>query len=146
MPLTDKQKNILLQNGWNEEEIAEVPYDEASDAIGEILSKRKPRQESKYKKEVYSPEIVKVAHEGFKAKEQPYKSSFDVSYSKDLLIAMLVFQAELVKAGFIKDARQLESIEAIGLKASAVIKGIDISASIELDSSILAFSAASRRR
>jgi len=127
MGLTDKQKDILLGNGWTEEDIAELPYEEASYAIGEILAKRqKSFMKHPYKKVVAQPQTDFVEKQGFRPekKANEYKSSFDVSYSKDLTIALLQFQAELIKAGFIKDVKQLETAQEIGKKAVEIIKAI----------------------
>src|SRR3990167_6309525 len=88
MALTDKQKNILLKNGWSEKDIAQTPYDEASEAIGAILAEPK---KGPYTKRVIEPKI-----------ETAYKKSFDtssyyVAYAKDLSIAMLQVHAEARK-------------------------------------------------
>src|SRR3990167_1202327 len=124
MGLTEKQKNILLNNGWTENDIANTPYEEASDAIGEILAE--PRKPSRYK-EIKEPKKEFVERQGFKPanKYEPMdKKSFYVAYSKDLTIAMMEFQAELVKAGFIKDIKQLETVDEIAKRATAIIKAI----------------------
>ena len=76
MGLTDKQKSILLKNGWTEEDIDNAPYEDASNAIGEILSKPKPK---------YTPKAVEKPV--FKKAETLDKKSFYVAYCKDLVVA-----------------------------------------------------------
>src|SRR3990167_9751872 len=90
MALTDKQKNILLKNGWSEKDIAQTPYDEASQAIGAILAEPK---KGPYTKRVAEPKIETA----YRPQHRVFEPSFKVSYAKDLCIAMLNVHAEARK-------------------------------------------------
>lgn len=108
MPLTEKQRDILLNNGWTEQDLSEVPYDEASDAIGEILARRKPGRFRKTARQQPTAE-----------KYQPYdKVSYYVSYAKDLCIAMLQAHVEARKLD-----NKIELIE-IGKLMTAAVEAI----------------------
>jgi len=73
MALTDKQRAILLKDGFSSQAIEHMSYDEASKRIGEILGRPKeekkvtsdkpwPKKASNGKKEYHlTPEAVKIA-------------------------------------------------------------------------------------
>jgi len=72
MALIDKQRNILLKDGFSSQAIEHMSYDEASKRIGDILSRPKenkvtsdkpwPQRASNGKKEYHlTPEAVKIA-------------------------------------------------------------------------------------
>lgn len=85
---TDKQKQILLKNGYTEKQIADMPYNIMSEEIGAILSR--PRTQggvtTSPQKQIEKVEFQKASEYKPKSKDT---QSFWVAYSKDLCIAML---------------------------------------------------------
>ena len=85
--VTEKQKQILLKNGYSEKQVNEMEYAEVSEAIGEIL--RRPRTNggvtTSPQKQVEKVEFQTAKNYG---KIAPSYDSFAVSYAKDMFIAL----------------------------------------------------------
>ena len=94
MAISDKQKNILLKNGYTLEAIDRLTYQQVSKAIGDIFAQPKTEQ-------------VKVATE-VKASSNDRETSFKVAYAKDLAVAM-IHECALFKVDF----RDVEVMKAI---------------------------------
>ena len=110
--ITKNQEAFLMQRGYD---TSKMDFDAASQLISQV----------KNAKQVNEPRTEFVQPRAFK----PQTSRFDsqsayVSYCKDLSIALLEFQVELIKAGFIKDVKQLESALEISNKAAEIIKSL----------------------
>src|SRR3990167_2941857 len=117
--VTEKQKQILLKDGYSDAEISRMEYAEVSEAIGEIL--RRPRTQggvtTRPQKQVERVEFRPVAHASasqYVAKPKDTQS-FWVAYSKDLCIAMLNAHTQKSIAN-----PKIEPIEVRKLMAEAV--------------------------
>lgn len=91
--VTDKQRNVLLKNGYTDKDINDMSASKISEVIGSILDKR-PENQAPYGKTVYTPK-VESADKFQKAKFDT--SSYYVAYAKDLCIAMLNAHVEARK-------------------------------------------------
>ena len=76
---TEKQRNILLKNGYSDVDIDQMSYEMISQAIGEILAKPKEAK----------AEYIKPKDFGKKETKTYDTSSYYVAYAKDLCVAMI---------------------------------------------------------
>ena len=117
MGLTDKQRNILLENGWTEQDLKEVPYEEASDAIGKILEEQRSRPRGKVIRQPQTDFVMEKKGWQKKPYEKPAfdNKSYYVAYAKDLCIAMLQAHVEARKVD-----PKIEPIATEGLMHEAI--------------------------
>lgn len=85
--VSEKQKNILTKNGYTEQQISQMSYQQVSEAIGHLLARPKDVQanQAPYSKEVPAVQVERAV---FTPRPAYNPSSQYVSYAKDVFLAL----------------------------------------------------------